>query len=153
MTTSHSVVSTQQKSIGDTVVDGLFAGLVGGVVMALFLVGAGWLTSTPPLTTLAYFDPAQSGSWLIGLLTHLAVSAMYGVVFGLLIGVAGRLWPSLLRWQWLGGIGYGLLLWLLGRGVMVSAVASPLVQIPAWQFAAANVLYGLLVGYRLQTSN
>ena len=152
MTTSNSTSSTQQKSVGDTAVDGLLAGLVGGVAMALFLVVIGWLSGAPPQTTLAYFAPAQTGSWLTGLLSHLAVSAIYGVVFGLLMGMVGRLRPSLLRWLWLWGVGYGLGLWLLGAGVVLTAVASPLVQIPAWEFAAAHLLYGLVVGYRLQTS-
>ena len=152
MTTSNSTSSTQQKSVGDTAVDGLLAGLVGGVAMALFLVVAGWLTGTPPQTTLAYFDPAQTGSWLTGLLAHLAVSAIYGVVFGLLMGVVGRIRPSLVRWGWLWGAGYGVVLWLGGLGVVLTAVASPLDQIPAWEFALAHLLYGLVVGYRLQTS-
>ena len=152
MTTSNSTSSTQQKSVGDTAVDGLLAGLVGGVAMALFLVVIGWLSGAPPQTTLAYFAPAQTGSSLPGLLSHLAVSAIYGVVFGLLMGMVGRLRPSLLRWLWLWGVGYGLGLWLLGAGVVLTAVASPLVQIPAWEFAAAHLLYGLVVGYRLQTS-
>jgi hypothetical protein len=153
MTTSNSTSSYQQKPVGDTAVDGLLAGFVGGAAMVLFLVVVGWLTGTPPQTMLAYFDPAQTGSWLTGLLAHLAVSAIYGVVFGLLMGMVGRLRPSLLRWQWLCGAGYGLVLWLLGAGVVLTAVASPLDQIPTWEFAVAHLLYGLVVGYRLQTSH
>ncbi len=149
MTTSNSTSSYQQKSIGETAVDGLLAGLVGGVAMALFLVMTGWLTGTPPLTTLAYFDPAQTGSWLTGLLAHLAVSAIYGVVFGLLMGVLGRLRPSLTKLTWLWGVGYGLVLWLLGLGVVLTAVGVTLAQIPAWQFALAHVVYGGVLGFWL----
>lgn len=145
---SQKIMGTQQTmSMGETAVDGLLAGLVGGVVMALFLVAAGWLAGAPPLTTLAYFDPAQSGSWLTGLLAHLAVSAIYGVVFGLLLGIVGRIRPSLIRWGWLLGMGYGLLLWLLGLGVVLTAVGAPLAQIPAWQFALAHVVYGGVLGF------
>ena len=152
MTTSNSTSSYQQKSMGDTAVDGLLAGLVGGVAMALFMVVISWLTGIPPQTMLAYFDPAKTGGWLTGLLAHLSVSAIYGVVFGLLMAGLGWLRPSLLSWQWLWGVGYGLLLWLLGLGVVLTAVASPLDQIPTWEFVLAHLLYGLVVGYRLQTS-
>ena len=147
---SQKTLSTQQTmSMGETAVDGLLAGLVGGGVMALFLLTAGWLAGAPPLTTLAYFDPAQTGSWLTGLLAHLAVAAIYGVGFGLLIGVVGRLRSSALRGLWLWGMGYGLALWLLGLGVVLTAVGAPLAQIPAWQFALAHVVYGGVLGFWL----
>jgi len=142
----------KDMTMGNTAVDGLLAGLVGGAAMALFLAAAGWLAGVSPLTTLAYFDPAQTGSWLTGLLAHLAVSAIYGVVFGLLLGIVGRIRPSALRGLWLWGIGYGLALWLLGLGMVLTAVGAPLAQIPAWEFAMAHLLYGLAAGYRLQTS-
>jgi hypothetical protein len=147
---SQKTMGTQwNRSMSDTAVDGLLAGLVGGAAMALFLVVIGWLTGTPPLTTLAYFDPAQTGSWLTGLLAHLAVSAIYGVVFGLLLGIVGRIRPSLAKRTWLWGMGYGLLLWLLGLGVVLTAVGAPLAQIPVWQFALAHLIYGLVLGFWL----
>ena len=152
MTTSNSTSAIRHRSTGDTAVDGLLAGLAGGAAMALFLVVIGWLTGTPPQITLAYFATAQTGSWLTGLLAHLAVSAVYGVVFGLLMGMGGRKRPSLWRWLWLWGVGYVLVLWVLGLGVVLTAVASPLNQIPAWQFALSHLLYGLVAGYRLQTN-
>jgi hypothetical protein len=144
---SQKTMGTQQTMrMGETAVDGLLAGLAGGVVMALFLVMTGWLAGTPSLTTLAYFDPAQMGSWLTGLLAHLAVSAIYGVMFGLLLGVVGRIRPSLVRWGWLLGLGYGLLLWVLAMELVVTAVGAPLAQIPAWQMATAHLMYGLILG-------
>lgn len=139
----------KDMTMGNTAVDGLLAGLVGGVVMALFLVAAGWLAGAPPLTTLAYFDPAQTGSWLTGLLAHLAVSAIYGVVFGLLLGIVGRIRPSLVRWGWLLGLGYGLALWALALGLVVTAVSAPLAQILPWQFGLAHLIYGLVLGFWL----
>jgi hypothetical protein len=148
---SQKKMGTQQTmSMGETAVDGLLAGLVGGVLMALFLAAAGWLAGTPPLTTLAYFDPAQAGSWLTGLLAHLAVSAIYGVLFGLLLGGVGLIRPSALRWRLLLGMGYGLLLWVLAMGLVLTAVGAPLAQMPAWQFGLAHLVYGLALGLWLQ---
>ena len=149
MTTSNSTSSYQQKSMGDTAVDGLLAGLAGGVVMIFFLVMSSWLTGTPPQTTLAYFAPVQTGSWMTGLLAHLAVSAIYGVVFGLLMGVVRRIRPSLWRLVVLWGAVYGLLLLAVAYGAVFTDVASLLDQIPTWELAVAHLLYGLVVGYRL----
>jgi hypothetical protein len=146
---TKSYLAEKKKALGETAVDGLLAGLAGGAAMALFLLMAGWLTGTPPQTTLAYFDPAQTGGWLTGLLAHLAVAAIYGVGFGLLLGVLGRIRPSLRRGLWLWGMGYGLALWLLGLGLVLTAVGAPLAQIPAWQFALAHVVYGGVLGFWL----
>lgn len=139
----------REKTIGDTAVDGLLAGLLGGALMALFLVFANWLTGVLPPATLAYFDPARAGSWLAGLLAHLAVSAIYGLVFALLLGIVERVRPSAARRLWVWGLGYGLLLWLVGMGLVLTAVGAPLAQIPAWQFGLAHLVYGLVLGFWL----
>lgn len=145
-------VMRRERTWGDTAVDGLLAGLVGGVVMGLFLVVGGWLNGGPLLATLGYFDPAQAGGWLTGLLAHLAVSAIYGVGLALLLRAVGWIRPSLTKLAWLWGGLYGLLLWGLAVGVVVTAVDSALAQIPAWEFGLAHLLYGLVAGYRLQTT-
>ena len=140
----------RERTWGDTAVDGLLAGLVGGLVMGLVLAVVGWLNGGPLLATLGYFDPAQAGSWLTGLLAHLAVSAIYGVGLALLLRVGAWIRPSLTKLAWLFGGLYGLLLWGLAVGVVLTAVASALAQIPAWEFGLAHLLYGLAAGYRLQ---
>jgi hypothetical protein len=148
--TTNVKIRHRERSIGDTAVDGLLAGLIAGLSMAIFLALAGLLEGTPPLTTLAYFDPARAGGWLTGLLAHLAVSAIYGVLFGLLLGVLGQIRPSALRWRWLLGMDYGVALWVLGLGIVLTAVGAPLAQIPAWQFGLAHLVYGLALGLWLQ---
>jgi hypothetical protein len=147
MSDSHLV--WQEKTIGDTAVDGLMAGPVAGLTMALFLVLAGLLDGRQPHITLGYFDPAQAGNWLTGLLAHLAVSAIYGVIFALLLRLVRRIRPPVLRPIWLWGVGYGLVLWGLTQEVVFSAVPSPLTQIASWQMAVAHLLYGLVLGLRL----
>lgn len=143
----------RERTWGDTAVDGLLAGLAGGVVMSLFLALAVWAGGGSPLVTMGYFDPAQAGSWLTGLLAHLAVSAIYGVVLALLLRGVGWIRPSLTKHAWLWGCLYGLLLWGLAAGVVLTAVPVTLRQIPAWEFALAHLLYGLAAGYRLQTNH
>lgn len=143
-------VTQKKKSLGDTAVDGLVAGLPAGVGMAVVLTLTGLVSGRPPLVTLSYFDPAQSGRWLTGLLAHLAVAAIYGVVFALLLAAAGRLRPSVSRLVALWGVVYGLALLAVAYGVWLTAVPSPLAQIAAWQMALAHVVYGLGLGLWLR---
>ncbi|MCB8985933.1 MAG: hypothetical protein H6659_19045 [Ardenticatenaceae bacterium] len=140
----------RERTWGDTAVDGLLAGLVGGLVMGLFLAVASWLNGGLPLAVLGYFDPAQAGGWLTGLLAHLAVSAIYGAGLALLLRGVRWIRPSLTKLAWLWGAAYGLLLWGLAAGVVLTAVDSSLLKIPTWEFGLAHLLYGLVVGYRLQ---
>jgi len=146
-------LARQEKTWGDTAVDGLLAGLAGGGVMLIGLEAVGWLAGTAPLTMLGYFDPALTGNWLTGLLAHFAVAAIYGVVFAVLLRVAGRLRPSIVKRAWLWGMAFGLLLWGLAVGALRTAVASPLNQIPAWTFGLAHLLYGLALGLWLERNH
>lgn len=139
----------KERSIGDTAVDGLIAGLIAGVGMALYLVLASLLTGAGPLTTLGLFDPARAGNGVTGMLAHLAVSAIYGAIFALLLKGLGQIRPSLFSVSWAAGVVYGLLLFGLAWWLMLPAVNAPLLQIPSLHFALGHVVYGLLLGYWL----
>ncbi|MBK7915278.1 MAG: hypothetical protein KA362_18510 [Chloroflexi bacterium] len=143
-------VAQKKKSLGDTAVDGLVAGLPAGVGMAVVLALVGFVSGRSPLVTLGYFDPAQNGRWLTGLLAHLAVAAIYGVVFALLLAAMGRIRPSVSRLVALWGMVYGLVLLAVAYGVWFTAVPSPLAQIAAWQMALAHGVYGLGLGLGLR---
>ncbi len=145
-------VTQKKKSLGDTAVDGLVAGLPAGVGMAVVLALAGLVSGRPPLVTLSYFDPTHSGRWLTGLLAHLAVAAIYGVVFALLMAAVGRIRPSASRLVALWGVVYGLALLAVAYGVWLTAVPSPLAQIAAWQMALGHVVYGLGLGLWLRNN-
>lgn len=135
-----------KRTVGDTAVDGLLAGIGAGLVMALFLLVAGLVGRETPANVLGRFDLMQANSALSGLLTHLAVSAIYGLIFGLLLGAVLRLRPSLLRFGWLAGVLFGLALWLLARGAFFAGVDSGLAQFTAVNLLLAHGLYGLLLG-------
>jgi len=141
----------KEKAMGDTAVDGLIAGLVAGTVMMLVLTIGGIPGQTPPLQIVGYFDPAQGGSWLTGLLAHLAVSAIYGVVFALLLEGAARIRPVFRQRGWAWGAGYGLVLYALARGVLLTAVDFPLVQIATWNLILDHIVYGLVLGVQLRS--
>lgn len=138
-----------ERRVGETAVDGLLAGLAAGAVMLGVLVVAGWLVGLGPAVTVGRFDPAPAGRWLPGLTTHLAVSAVYGLLFALVVAGVVRLRPALARWTWLLGLGYGLLLWGMAQGFLLPGVGSPLLAIGALQMAPAHAVYGLLLGVLL----
>jgi hypothetical protein len=131
---------------GDTAVDGLLAGVGGGVVMALYLGLAGLWLGEGFVVMLGRFDPGLAGSPFVGGLAHLAMSAIYGILFALS-------WRLLLhRWLgrvslWLTGLAYGLILFLAATAVGLPLSDSPLREIPALHFAAAHVIYGAALGY------
>jgi hypothetical protein len=138
-----------QQGTGDTAVDGLLAGMMAGAGMALYLVLAGLLTGVGPLAILGLFDPARAGNALTGTLAHLAVSAIYGAIFAILLKGLERIWPAWHHLSWLAGLGYGLLLLAVARWLMLPAVDAPLLQAPPRHFAIAHVVYGLVLGYWL----
>lgn len=140
----------QTQSTGDKAVDGLLAGLLAGLAMALTLAGVALASRESPGVMMGRFDVVSGNAAATGALLHLAVSGIYGAVFALIYyGVVG-LRPRSQPFGWLMGLLYGLLLWALARGVFLPAAASPLLEIPTFGFILAHVIYGLVLGYRVQ---
>lgn len=127
---------------GDAAVEGLVHGIIAGVAMAAYLVVAGLLGGDSPATMLGRFGLGSEASPIAGVLGHLAVSAVYGIIWGLIwrsvhhrSGVPGSL----------AGIAYGLVLFL-GSQVLLPAAGSPRAAVPAVHLAVAHVIYGLVLG-------
>lgn len=117
--------SRQRRTTSDAAVDGLLAGIGAAIIMALFLLAAGFLSGDSPAIVLGRFDPLEGGSPLTGLLTHLAVAAIYGLVFGLIFLALVRLRPSLMKFGWLA--------WSMACSFMVLPAALFLPgRIPGW---------------------
>jgi hypothetical protein len=114
--------------------------------MALYLWIAGLVQGTSTAETFGRFDPAQTASPLTGALVHLAVSAVYGVIYGLGWRLAAGL-PVLRRAPaWMAGAGYGLVLLALALGVILPGTASTVREVPLVHLAVAHVLYGVALG-------
>lgn len=132
----------RERSWGDTAVDGLLAGIMAGAVMMVYLMVVAWIDGGSPLEMAGRFDAMESGSAVVGILLHLATSAVYGIFFALGYRIIGG------RWRYDGlvlGAAYGLLLWLLADAVLLGMVDSPLLQIPAY-FFSGHIAYGLVLG-------
>lgn len=141
-----TLVSPLQKSYTEAVIDGLFSGLAGGIAMLLFLIVVGALSGQSLLGVINRFSPdGQQLTPLTSVLLHLGVSAIYGVVYGVLINSL----PASLRQRlpgWSLGLAYGLVLYLLARFFLLPGTGSLLLQLPAWQFIGAHIVYGTIAG-------
>ncbi len=130
-----------RRKFSDAALDGIFGGLAGGVAMALYLIAWGLFTGRMPGMVLGMFDGGMRSAPLGGALTHLAVSAVYGLLFGLI-----RRALHLRVAAWLAGVVYGLVLVTIAEVALPRVSGSPMGQIPTLHFAVAHVVYGAILG-------
>ncbi|MCC9074652.1 hypothetical protein FKZ61_000795 [Litorilinea aerophila] len=135
-----------KETRSDAAVSGLLAGILAGVVMVAFLAAAGFAGGSSVADVLARFGAGEGAMPVAGLLTHLAVSGIYGLVWGILIHIMRRFLPAP---AWLLGLAYGLLLYLVAQGLLLTA-PTPLAGIPPMQFLIAHGVYGLTLGLAKQ---
>ena len=147
MTNQNLTAPMKSKTIGDAAIDGLLAGIVAGVVMVLLLLVTGALSGDSLVTVLERFDPVGSYNLSTGLLTHLAVSAIYGAIFGLLFLVLVRLRPSLSRFGWLAGLFYGLVLYAIAQVGISAGADTGLADYSSTVLLLAHAVYGLVTGF------
>ncbi|MFQ5407308.1 MAG: hypothetical protein ACE5FI_02660 [Anaerolineales bacterium] len=136
----------ETATAGDAAVDGLFAGFSAGVLMAAYLVLAGLVAGEGPGAVLGRFAAAGAAPPLLGALSHLAASAVDGMVFALgwrLVRRAG--WSRLPAWS--GGLLFAAALLLVAELAILPASSSPLREIPLVHFAVAHVVYGMALGW------
>ncbi len=145
MSTSNSV-NVRPASAGDAAVAGLLRGLAAGLAMAVVFVAAGLVRGQGPAGTLAAFtlsgQPVAANA-LTGLLGHLAVAGVYGLVWGVAWRVIGQRTaiPATL-----GGLVYGLLLWGVAQ-MLVRSIGASLALIAPWALLAGHLVYGVALGF------
>jgi hypothetical protein len=149
MVRTEKVASERSRTAGDAAVDGLLAGAGGGIAMAGVLVASGLLAGAGPAATLARFDPSGMGaaSPLTGALLHLAVSAVYGLLFGVIYRLVGRGRLADRTAGALIGLAFGLALFVLAQGLAATPAGAALREIPTLHFAAAHLVYGAVTGW------
>ncbi len=142
-------VAREEMSFSESAVDGLFAGLLAGVVMSGFLAVTTLVRAGSLGDLFSRFNPGGAAYPWTGFLVHLAVSGVYGIVFGVL-------WKTGTRWLRIAparmqssivGIIYGLLLWLAAQYILLPGSGSALRTMPVVQFLPAHALYGLMLGW------
>ena len=154
MVRTEKMDAERRHTAGDAAVDGLLAGACGGVAMAAVLIASGMLAGAGPASTLARFDPSWAGSAspLAGGLIHLAVSAVYGLLFGVVYRLVGRGRLVGRAGGVVLGLAYGLLLLLVAQGLLSSPAGAALREIPTLPFAVAHLVYGVVLGWLVARS-
>jgi hypothetical protein len=145
MTETRPITRTETTT-GDVAIDGLLAGIGAGIVMIGYLVIAGLVTGAKPAIILGRFDPGDAANPITGLLSHLAVAGVYGVLFGIGWRPAKRLKLFARLPDWLVGSVFGLALFAVAATLLLPGTGSPLRAFPAIHFAVAHVLYGVSLG-------
>jgi hypothetical protein len=79
------LISRNKNSISNLAVDGFIYGLMSGLAMYFSLAAFALLSGETPSTYLERFSVSGLTSPMRGLLSHLTVSAIYGILFGALI--------------------------------------------------------------------
>jgi hypothetical protein len=134
-------LSRTRLTWGDRAASSLLRGLLAGVLMAGVLVPAGVIAGEPWMQALNVFNPSSQVAPLQGLLLHLGVSAVYGVLFGLLQPLIPRRLPG-----WLTGLGYGLLLFAVAELFLLPQARSGMSTLPALALLLGHGVYGLVLG-------
>ena len=136
---------------------GAIAGLVGGVTMAVvgailaIAMGADLWKAPKLIATFVLGLSATAGTGfvvlpvIIGSLIHLALSALFGVLYGVL---SCRIWKMPLDYgaPVVFGFVYGLAIWLVAYFVVLPVVNPLLLEIYAPSFLIQNMVYGMILG-------
>ncbi len=136
---------------------GALAGLIGGVMMAIIgavlaLAVGDDLWKAPKLIATFVVSPDMvaapgflAGPVIIGSLIHLALSALFGIGFGVL---TTRIWNMPLSYgaPMVLGFVYGLAIWLVAYFVVLPLVNPLVLEIYAPAFLIQNLAYGLTTG-------
>ena len=134
----NSSTATRPSTIGDGAVEGLLYGILAGVVMAVFLLAVSLLAYTGTMSivrTLAVALEVSSASVVLG---HFALSALYGLIWGILYR-AIFVRATIPAWIW--GLFYGAILWGASALLLPNEIdLSPLIS------AGAHLLFGLCLG-------
>ena len=152
MTDSRTLIKSKATT-GDDAVDGLFSGIQAGLLMLVYLFLAGLVYGDNLSTLLGRFTLAENAQPLSGILTHVAVSGVYGVIFALAFRALLQLW------KWAGhiqvaiplGLVYGLGLWLAANFILLPGSQSPLKELPPVHFAIAHLCYGAALSLMIFT--
>lgn len=138
---------------------GLLAGLIGGIVMAMFMMMVTALTGMGFLAPLYAIAATFNHAWamtkgfdltpiLVGLMLHMVNSAVFGLIFALLVA---RLLPRALALPaaTMAGMVWGLILLAVNQLIVLPSVDAPMVAATSSIFGwwlVGHLMYGVVLG-------
>ncbi len=138
MTAAYSSETTQ-TSTTDAIKNGVIAGLGGGLIFGMMMAMMGML---PMVGMLIGQDSAA-----VGFIVHMAISAVFGGVFGLAAARFFHGWgPTLIA-----GAIYGVIIWVVGALIMMPLMLGMnemVLQIgqAQWMSLIGHLIFGLVTG-------
>lgn len=144
----------------DALKRGALGGLLGGVVMAMWsmivmwLIGVGFWTPLNLLAHTFWREVPLDGafSWpglLIGMVVHMMMSVVLGLVLAALVGATGRVGGSPIGLAAV-GMAYGLVVWLVNQyGIWPLIDRAAAEAFTPWVFAVGHLMFGLVAGLAL----
>ncbi|MGH7862856.1 MAG: hypothetical protein ACREOS_11540 [Candidatus Dormibacteraceae bacterium] len=138
---------------GTPLVAGGIAGLIAGIVMAMWamivaaVMGAG-LLAPPQMIAEPLFGPFHmgtfsAGAFVAGLIVHMMFAITFGVIFALI-------WRSIAQGgiqAVIGGMIYGLIVWVVMSYLVAPIVGSHIPQeMPVWAWVVAHLMFGVVLG-------
>ena len=139
-------IPTYRTTMSEAAIDGLFGGLWAGVAMGVVVIISGLWAGDTIWDSVGRFSPTNTPQPLIAVFTHLALSAVYGLIYAILTNFLFRVWNPIVFIKVIVGVLYGFLLWLLAIGVLLPVATSPLGEISLVMLAFAHLIYGLVLG-------
>lgn len=132
--------------IGELIVDGLLQGMAAGVVMLAAFLVLGLLDGHAAAQILSALGLASGATPMQGVLVHLAISAVYGVLWSILVVMPARLYfsnaPSP-AWE-VAGVCFGSLTWIIAELCLLALTGLSL--LPWFELLIAHMLYGGTLG-------
>jgi Family of unknown function (DUF6789) len=142
------------KRTSDVIIDGLFNGIQAGLLMSIYLalaLIAGRHSLTPFLDSLSQ---VTGSSPLTSVFFHLAVSGIYGTLFGGISKAVSIRWPGSTRpWPSQGmGVIFGALLYLFASTILFQEISELIQEIQPIHFLIAHLIYGWALGFLMSNS-
>jgi hypothetical protein len=140
-----------RRPVSDVAVEGLLAGFLAGGVMAMMLLVAGLVSGQTAPTVLSKLAGTGHESALTGAVTHLAVTGVYGALFGVICHWIPACNERRLP-HWLIGLLYGLGLWLVGLGLTHGGIDTTVPMVASPLLAVGYLAYGVSLGWLFRRS-
>ena len=134
---THRQTTAAQQSAVQGVVHGVLGGLAGGLVFGLMMQSLGMIGMIGMLVG----SESLGVAWTL----HLAISALFGAVYGAVVAPRRLGWGAGL----VTGVAYGALLWVIGPLLLMPAkMGMPLftVDTVALRSLVGHLLFGLVLG-------
>jgi hypothetical protein len=142
------------KSTSDAIIDGLFNGIQAGLLMGMYLALALIASSQGIGPFLNDLSQVTGSSPLTSVFFHLAVSGIYGTLFGGVSKLISLKWPaSTSTWPSQGtGVVFGALLYLFASTILLPETGQLLQDIQPIHFLIAHLIYGWMLGLLMSNS-